>query len=648
MFFSSAFYGIEARTIKAEVSSMNIHVINLGNSLDRTEYEQETIGGDAVLIESSGEFILMDTGSELHANILLNALKRYGVTTLSIYVSHIHSDHYGNLYGIASDSAFTIKKLYLPDKSVYGTLGPRITHYDKFEKLGLDTQYLKKGSSFVIGSANFNVIGPVNAQTYEQYLLEVKAAGNWKPDWTAKEEYSAATTFVNNKSLSCIVSAGGKKFFTGGDIYALESVALTKTYPKSLLNSDIMKLNHHGTPIAKSEELSEAISPTFSFACNTGFAKWRRTPKGRYVRKTEAQARIAQKYGMTLFAAYENKDLHYFVSNNKITTRIGSATSAPLANFVNIKGGTTNFDPNDNYYINPKTLLPQKGVLYVNGAYRSFEGGGVMRRGSYNANGEYNPKVYYNSKKTKIRGYYRDGKLMQKQKKIKSNYYYFNPSSFYAVIGKKKYSRKKIEGKYYFINNKGVIYNKEALVKRGADYYFVAKKGALVSGWKSIKKNKYYFDKKTNKASRGLNKIGKKYYYFDSGAIMKKSVNINLQGLTYKISKEGVVEKFSPIKPKKIGSLSVEEKKKSLIVNITLPAFTNRYEVYISSSKKNIKKNSVFAKTKKTKFSAREKNIELKIETFSKERGKKYYLTVVPVNSISKLEFKGKAKSLKI
>ena len=86
------------------------------------------VEGESILLESDGEFLLMDTcvavtsreeleniGAE---NVLISKLKsklrEKNTNSLDIYISHYHSDHYGLLKTILDDTELKINKIYLP------------------------------------------------------------------------------------------------------------------------------------------------------------------------------------------------------------------------------------------------------------------------------------------------------------------------------------------------------------------------------------------------------------------------------------------------------------------------------------------------------------------------------------------------------
>ena len=71
--------------------------------------------GDATLIESNGEWLLIDTGLADTSAELLTKLKDYNISELSVLLSHMHVDHAGAFDDICESSEFKINALYLPE-----------------------------------------------------------------------------------------------------------------------------------------------------------------------------------------------------------------------------------------------------------------------------------------------------------------------------------------------------------------------------------------------------------------------------------------------------------------------------------------------------------------------------------------------------
>ena len=77
--------------------------------------------GDAILLQSDGYNLLMDTGNTSTDHVI-QTLKEMGVRDLDIYLSHWHDDHYGQILRILDDDDFSVGKLLLPESDVFARL----------------------------------------------------------------------------------------------------------------------------------------------------------------------------------------------------------------------------------------------------------------------------------------------------------------------------------------------------------------------------------------------------------------------------------------------------------------------------------------------------------------------------------------------
>ncbi len=246
------------------------------------------VGGDSVLLESNGEYLLMDTFSKSDDSALINYLVEHNIFNFSIYISHYHEDHYGGLISLLNDNRFTIKKIYLP-KTQYFCKYYNIDQNDSDPYFYKHYQYLKArfdlilqknipyeflwptNSSYsasehcfdleeniykdriVIGNATIKVIGPVgdyNLDTFASEGTAIKTKGNW---------------YINTNSLVSIVSSGNVKFLTAGDTTKYEEEKLI-SQKANYLQADIMKLSHHGHNTSNTLSFVKKVNPKYIFA----------------------------------------------------------------------------------------------------------------------------------------------------------------------------------------------------------------------------------------------------------------------------------------------------------------------------------------------------------------------------------------------
>lgn len=517
VFFSSAFpvYFVEASSI----DNMKIHALYLNKVTGESKGDEyDNAGGDSVLIESAGEYLLMDSG---FAKTYTSYLKPYLDKTvgdegeLDIYLSHYHIDHYEALYNVVND--YNIRNVYLPDYNYIATIlksENKNTHdklVDAVKENNPDAEIvlLKKGSEFTLGAADFEVLGPPDViKNSNGKSISLSSFKN--DDYGTKEGH-----YLNNYSLVTKVTVGSMSYLTTGDIEKeAEATMLKDSGTKSKLKSNIMKLCHHGIlGTSNTEKFIAAVKPTYSFAMNSGestyFKSSSSSDKRKYL-KTHGVRKLLSQYGFCYITGDQQKNFVLSVKNDKIImyeNSKGMTNEKKLEKWVTLKGGHGKYNSTakritvDKYYINPVTGKPLTGVQKI-GSYSYYLGkGGRLEYGYYNAKSVYNAYRKLNGGMMYIRS---SGVMTTGFKKIKTRLYYFKPSTGTLKKGSKKWKIYKIENKKYAINQNGVIFNK---------------------GWKKYKvkgKNKYrYFSKKTGVMYTGKKKIGGKTYKFKKNGYCK-------------------------------------------------------------------------------------------------------------------------------
>ncbi len=224
--------------------------------------------GDSTLLESNGEYLLMDVTYAKTAEVL-DFLISNNVEKFDIYLSHYHADHYGgyNKLTTVEDSLmdfieyiirnkgkggyknyiYDVGILYLPDPSICDNTGNDVCK-KKYKSLteaaldmGIEVQILTTNSEFTVGNTKAKVLYLNNDESID--------------------------SFSNNSSLVTMFTNGKTKFLTAGDIEEYTE--------KKLLNlgidisADIFKLNHHGIQknheISNIDEFVRKVQPKYSY-----------------------------------------------------------------------------------------------------------------------------------------------------------------------------------------------------------------------------------------------------------------------------------------------------------------------------------------------------------------------------------------------
>jgi competence protein ComEC len=186
--------------------------------------------GDAALIQCDGHYMLIDGGPADASSVIYTILKESDINRLDyIIATHPDADHIGGLSGALN----------------YATVGicysPVTTHSTKtFKNL---VKYLKKqnisvtvpaeGLSFKLGSAEVQLLGPIES-----------------------------SEDTNNNSIVTKITYGSTSFLFMGDAETEEEKSILDQ--KVDLDSDLIKIGHHGSKDSTSAELLKAVKPKYA------------------------------------------------------------------------------------------------------------------------------------------------------------------------------------------------------------------------------------------------------------------------------------------------------------------------------------------------------------------------------------------------
>lgn len=503
-FWINASLSHDMEQVDAASDKLNIYGIYLAGGSE----------GDATLLESNGEFLLMDLGKAAGIPSVKRTLKEQQATKISLYISHYHADHYGGsedavAYGIREliQSGISIETLYLPDPTIaQSSQNENTNKHDKLkeavEDQGGRVIELRKGSRFRFGSVSAEVIGPIEG-------LTMKQCGNEK------------SVYENNHSLVTMMTFGKTKFFTAGDIQAEQEKLLVEEYG-AMMKADIMKLSHHGTSSANSEEILKCIQPTYTFGLNTNHTAL--TDNGH--QETFGSKERVYEYGICYMTGEEKKTIHMQVVDGLVSlySYQNGADGKKMSGWVTLKGGDGKYYKTNKFYLDTNGK-PLTGLQKLDGKYYYLGNGGCMQTGHYDKKtGAYNPWTSFGKK---VRYIYKDGHMAMGFVSIKNRLSYFDKEGF-KLDTNKQIELKKIEGKYYAVIKGGVIYTnngKGGFRKLPDGYRYFNGKGVMQTGWKKFQGAKYYLDKKTGCRVTGFKKISGTTYYFNKGGQCKRTID---------------------------------------------------------------------------------------------------------------------------
>lgn len=190
--------------------------------------------GDCIIFTTDcGETILVDSGEEIKSETVIKYLKNLSVSEIDYcIVTHPHSDHYGGMLEIIKK--YKTKNVYMP----------------KINKENLpDDDYYKEFITYVKDNCN--------SLTFAGEGDDIKLS---KVDIHFLAPISQ-TDDLNNMSLVFKISCGNASFLMAGDCSEYEEKDLLEKYSKDELKSNVLKIGHHGSKTATSEEWLSAVDP---------------------------------------------------------------------------------------------------------------------------------------------------------------------------------------------------------------------------------------------------------------------------------------------------------------------------------------------------------------------------------------------------
>lgn len=194
---------------------LNIHVIDVGKA-------------DAILIECEGAVALLDAGTYLNGDTVVDYMSRCGFESLDyVIASHPDKDHIGGMAQVLSEveAKEFVRSAYHADK------------YSETEAVlkekSIPERITSPGDTFILGNAKIEILGPL--KSYDD---------------------------TNNDSLVFMLSYGSFSALFCGDIEEEAENDLIQYY--NALSADLLKVPHHGSKTSCSEGFLTAVSPKYA------------------------------------------------------------------------------------------------------------------------------------------------------------------------------------------------------------------------------------------------------------------------------------------------------------------------------------------------------------------------------------------------
>ena len=215
---------------------------SMGMTIDESGTEPSKWGDACLIAFPNGETMLVDSGHDTYAPILVENLKRLGVRKLDyVFFSHEHIDHVGGALaeGGVFDS-FPVDIAYWSGIPYPGSHELR----ESCQQRGINLKGLRKGAALRIGEVRLELLWP------EIYVTKESAK-------TVRAQNNVSAVFrLEYKTHSSLFP---------GDLYAAGEAQLLKAVGDKL-DVDLAKICHHGQNTSSSLEYVQMVSPKLAVA----------------------------------------------------------------------------------------------------------------------------------------------------------------------------------------------------------------------------------------------------------------------------------------------------------------------------------------------------------------------------------------------
>ena len=212
--------------------------------------------GDAILIQTGAQTILIDTSDSDERDLLARELEKFSVTKIDkLILTHPHADHIGNAKVLINPSKkeltanpyfekISVAEVY--DNGVAASAPLYKSYMKAIETTGIAHHSLKTGDVLDFGNGvKFTVLSP------SADLVKQINSGDRKSD-------------PNNESVVGKLTYKNFSMMLTGDAEKEVESALWADNDAKVLKCDVLKAGHHGSYTASTEAFVKAVNPSYA------------------------------------------------------------------------------------------------------------------------------------------------------------------------------------------------------------------------------------------------------------------------------------------------------------------------------------------------------------------------------------------------
>ena len=238
---------------------LTVHYIDVGQA-------------DCILLETDGEFMLIDGGNKEDGQLVVSYLQQQGVEELSAVIcTHAHEDHVGGLPSVLA--VYPTAAVYAPTKTYSSKIFDDFLYY--VDQQRLEVTIPAPGDEFLLGQAKITVLGPVKSYaetndtsivTKVEFLetsflftgdMETPAENDMLDYWGNRINWNVDVLKVGHHGSD--TSSGYRFVYETDPEYAIVSVGEGNTYGHPN-ESVLSRYSDAGIPLFRTDELGTVLA----------------------------------------------------------------------------------------------------------------------------------------------------------------------------------------------------------------------------------------------------------------------------------------------------------------------------------------------------------------------------------------------------